>query len=169
MFRIFLKSVFQCFHNIFPGAMLNIVQDSALLESIGAQTETVRLSVFYWWWHVKSSVLLWDSHISVFNMVQGSIDGSHSTMRSQSHSRTNSGISFTSGGSSEATSPDSERPAQALLRDYGKIPIHFRPRSWLVAALHNTQQCITVKACLFLNAECGSVLIIMHLINIFAV
>lgn len=44
-------------------------------------------------------------------------------MRSQSHSRTNSGISFTSGGSSEATSPDSERPAQALLRDYGKILI----------------------------------------------
>uniref|UniRef100_A0A667ZDS2 Ral GTPase-activating protein subunit beta n=1 Tax=Myripristis murdjan TaxID=586833 RepID=A0A667ZDS2_9TELE len=60
------------------GAMLNIVQDSALLESIGAQTETVRLS----------------------------------------HSRTSSGISFTSGGSTEATSPDSERPAQALLRDY---------------------------------------------------
>uniref|UniRef100_A0A1A7Z8F9 Ral GTPase-activating protein subunit beta n=2 Tax=Iconisemion striatum TaxID=60296 RepID=A0A1A7Z8F9_9TELE len=70
------------------GAMLNIVQDSALLESIGAQTET------------------------------GSIDGSHVTLRSQSHSRTNSGISFTSGGSMEATSPDSERPAQALLRDY---------------------------------------------------
>nr|XP_040050152.1 ral GTPase-activating protein subunit beta-like isoform X4 [Gasterosteus aculeatus aculeatus] len=70
------------------GAMLNIVQDSALLESIGAQTET------------------------------GSIDGSHATARSQSHSRTNSGISFTSGGSTEATSPDSERPAQALLRDY---------------------------------------------------
>ncbi|XP_031724676.1 ral GTPase-activating protein subunit beta isoform X1 [Anarrhichthys ocellatus] len=68
------------------GAMLNIVQDSALLESIGAQTET------------------------------GSIDGS--TVRSQSHSRTNSGISFTSGGSTEATSPDSERPVQALLRDY---------------------------------------------------
>uniref|UniRef100_A0A672J2I9 Ral GTPase-activating protein subunit beta n=1 Tax=Salarias fasciatus TaxID=181472 RepID=A0A672J2I9_SALFA len=61
------------------GAMLNIVQDSALLESIGAQTETVSL---------------W------------------------SHSRTNSGISFNSGGSAEATSPDSERPAQALLRDY---------------------------------------------------
>ncbi|XP_071767266.1 ral GTPase-activating protein subunit beta-like isoform X9 [Centroberyx gerrardi] len=70
------------------GAMLNIVQDSALLESIGAQTET------------------------------GSIDGSHMTVRSQSHSRTSSGISFTSGGSTEATSPDSERPAQALLRDY---------------------------------------------------
>ncbi|XP_042084081.1 ral GTPase-activating protein subunit beta isoform X5 [Haplochromis burtoni] len=70
------------------GAMLNIVQDSALLESIGAQTET------------------------------GSIDGSHSTLRSQGHSRTNSGISFNSGGSTEATSPDSERPAQALLRDY---------------------------------------------------
>ncbi|XP_035761414.1 ral GTPase-activating protein subunit beta isoform X2 [Neolamprologus brichardi] len=70
------------------GAMLNIVQDSALLESIGAQTET------------------------------GSIDGSHSTLRTQGHSRTNSGISFNSGGSTEATSPDSERPAQALLRDY---------------------------------------------------
>uniref|UniRef100_H3C645 Ral GTPase-activating protein subunit beta n=1 Tax=Tetraodon nigroviridis TaxID=99883 RepID=H3C645_TETNG len=70
------------------GAMLNIVQDSALLESIGAQTET------------------------------GSIDGSHATTRSQSHSRTNSGISFNSGGSSEATSPDSERPVQTLLRDY---------------------------------------------------
>uniref|UniRef100_A0A8C6LAB0 Ral GTPase-activating protein subunit beta n=1 Tax=Nothobranchius furzeri TaxID=105023 RepID=A0A8C6LAB0_NOTFU len=66
------------------GAMLNIVQDSALLESIGAQTETV----------------------------------SHVTLRSQSHSRTNSGISFNSGGSMEATSPDCERPAQALLRDY---------------------------------------------------
>uniref|UniRef100_A0A8C3AF95 Ral GTPase-activating protein subunit beta n=1 Tax=Cyclopterus lumpus TaxID=8103 RepID=A0A8C3AF95_CYCLU len=62
------------------GAMLNIVQDSALLESIGAQTETVRL-------------------------------------RSR-HSRTNSGISFTSAGSTEATSPESERPVQALLRDY---------------------------------------------------
>ncbi|XP_063730875.1 ral GTPase-activating protein subunit beta isoform X1 [Eleginops maclovinus] len=70
------------------GAMLNIVQDSALLESIGAQTET------------------------------GSIDGSHMAVRGQSHSRTNSGISFNSGGSTEATSPDSERPAQALLRDY---------------------------------------------------
>ncbi|XP_068601913.1 ral GTPase-activating protein subunit beta-like [Brachionichthys hirsutus] len=70
------------------GAMLNIVQDSALLESIGAQTET------------------------------GSIEGSHVTMRSQSHSRTNSGISYTSGGSTEATSPDSERPVQALLKDY---------------------------------------------------
>ncbi|KAK1898076.1 Ral GTPase-activating protein subunit beta [Dissostichus eleginoides] len=70
------------------GAMLNIVQDSALLESIGAQTET------------------------------GSIDGSHMAVRSHSHSRTNSGISFNSGGSTEATSPDSERPGQALLRDY---------------------------------------------------
>ncbi|MEQ2186653.1 hypothetical protein GOODEAATRI_030773, partial [Goodea atripinnis] len=67
-------------------AMLNIVQDSALLEAIGAQTET------------------------------GSIDGNHVTLRS--HSRTNSGISFNSGGSTEATSPDCERPAQALLRDY---------------------------------------------------
>lgn len=28
------------------GAMLNIVQDSALLESIGAQTETVRLFIY---------------------------------------------------------------------------------------------------------------------------
>uniref|UniRef100_A0A3Q2CS70 Ral GTPase-activating protein subunit beta n=1 Tax=Cyprinodon variegatus TaxID=28743 RepID=A0A3Q2CS70_CYPVA len=60
------------------GAMLNIVQDSALLEAIGAQTETVN----------------------------------------QSHSRTNSGISYNSGGSTDATSPDCERPAQALLRDY---------------------------------------------------
>lgn len=90
-------------------------------------------------------------------------------MRSQSHSRTNSGISFTSGGSSEATSPDSERPAQALLRDYGKILIDLYQCSWLVAALHNTQQCVNVKACPFLNVECGSILIIMHLINIFAV
>ncbi|XP_013870835.1 ral GTPase-activating protein subunit beta isoform X2 [Austrofundulus limnaeus] len=68
------------------GAMLNIVQDSALLESIGAQTET------------------------------GSIDGSHVTLRG--HSRTNSGVSYTSGSTAEATSPDCERPAQALLRDY---------------------------------------------------
>ncbi|XP_061745978.1 ral GTPase-activating protein subunit beta-like isoform X5 [Nerophis ophidion] len=70
------------------GAMLNIVQDSALLESIGAQTET------------------------------GSIDGSQAPTGSQSHSRTNSGISFSSGGSTEAASPDCERPSQALLRDY---------------------------------------------------
>uniref|UniRef100_A0A8C5DLC2 Ral GTPase-activating protein subunit beta n=1 Tax=Gouania willdenowi TaxID=441366 RepID=A0A8C5DLC2_GOUWI len=70
------------------GAMLNIVQDSALLESIGAQTET------------------------------GNIDGSQTSMRTQSHSRSNSGISFNSGNSTEATSPESERPAQALLRDY---------------------------------------------------
>ncbi|XP_067095907.1 ral GTPase-activating protein subunit beta-like isoform X5 [Osmerus mordax] len=70
------------------GAMLNIVQDSALLEAIGTQTET------------------------------GSVDGSHAGLRSNSHSRTNSSISFTSGGSAEPTSPDSERPGQALLRDY---------------------------------------------------
>ncbi|XP_042156637.1 ral GTPase-activating protein subunit beta-like isoform X2 [Oncorhynchus tshawytscha] len=68
------------------GAMLNIVQDSALLESIGAQAEV------------------------------GSVDGSH--VLAKSHSRNNSGISNASGGSSEATTPDSERPAQALLRDY---------------------------------------------------
>ncbi|XP_040294146.1 ral GTPase-activating protein subunit beta isoform X5 [Bufo bufo] len=37
----------------------------------------------------------------------------------KSHSRTNSGISTASGGSTEPTTPDSERPAQALLRDYG--------------------------------------------------
>ncbi|XP_041112421.1 ral GTPase-activating protein subunit beta-like isoform X1 [Polyodon spathula] len=66
------------------GAMLNIVQDSALLESIGAQTE------------------------------MGSSEGNHL----KSHSRNNSGISTASGGSSEATTPDSERPAQVLLRDY---------------------------------------------------
>uniref|UniRef100_A0A672MNC8 Ral GTPase activating protein non-catalytic subunit beta n=1 Tax=Sinocyclocheilus grahami TaxID=75366 RepID=A0A672MNC8_SINGR len=69
-------------------AMLNIVQDSALLESVGAQAEV------------------------------GSVDGSHSLAKS--HSRNNSGISNTSAGSSEATTPDSERPAQALMRDYGK-------------------------------------------------
>ncbi|XP_039623311.1 ral GTPase-activating protein subunit beta isoform X3 [Polypterus senegalus] len=68
------------------GAMLNIVQDSALLEAIGAQAE------------------------------MGSSDGSHGT--SKSHSRNNSGISTASGSSLEAMTPDSERPAQALLRDY---------------------------------------------------
>uniref|UniRef100_A0A8C2ELS0 Ral GTPase activating protein, beta subunit (non-catalytic) n=1 Tax=Cyprinus carpio TaxID=7962 RepID=A0A8C2ELS0_CYPCA len=67
-------------------AMLNIVQDSALLESVGAQDEV------------------------------GSVDGSHSL--DKSHSRNNSGISNASAGSSEATTPDSERPAQALMRDY---------------------------------------------------
>ncbi|XP_018581458.1 ral GTPase-activating protein subunit beta isoform X5 [Scleropages formosus] len=71
------------------GAMLNIVQDSALLESIGTQAEMV---------------------------VQANSEGSHISVKS--HSRNNSGISSTSGGSSEATTPDSERPAQALLRDY---------------------------------------------------
>ncbi|XP_067856258.1 ral GTPase-activating protein subunit beta isoform X5 [Heptranchias perlo] len=68
------------------GAMLNIVQDSALLEAIGSQTE---LSVG---------------------------DSTHVSLKS--HSRNSSGISMTSTGSSEATTPDSERPAQALLRDY---------------------------------------------------
>uniref|UniRef100_A0A3P8YA54 Ral GTPase-activating protein subunit beta n=1 Tax=Esox lucius TaxID=8010 RepID=A0A3P8YA54_ESOLU len=57
------------------GAMLNIVQDSALLESIGTQME-------------------------------------------EAHRRNNSGVSSVSGGSSEATTPDSDRSAQALLRDY---------------------------------------------------
>ncbi|XP_031809896.1 ral GTPase-activating protein subunit beta isoform X8 [Sarcophilus harrisii] len=65
------------------GAMLNIVQDSALLESIGCQME---------------------------------MNGEENL---KSHSRTNSGISSASGGSTEPTTPDSERPAQALLRDYG--------------------------------------------------
>uniref|UniRef100_A0A8C7N101 Ral GTPase-activating protein subunit beta n=1 Tax=Oncorhynchus kisutch TaxID=8019 RepID=A0A8C7N101_ONCKI len=71
------------------GAMLNIVQDSALLESIGAQTETF-----------------------------GGFANAHAGLKG--HSRTSSSFSFTSGGSTgtEATSPDSERPAQALLRDY---------------------------------------------------
>ncbi|XP_063311815.1 ral GTPase-activating protein subunit beta isoform X3 [Pelobates fuscus] len=36
----------------------------------------------------------------------------------KSHSRTNSGISTASGGSTEPTTPDSDRPAQALMRDY---------------------------------------------------
>ncbi|XP_053249836.1 ral GTPase-activating protein subunit beta isoform X1 [Podarcis raffonei] len=66
------------------GAMLNIVQDSALLEAIGCQMET---------------------------------NGGENTVL-KSHSRTNSGISTASGGSTEPTTPDSERPAQALLRDY---------------------------------------------------
>nr|KAF6472261.1 Ral GTPase activating protein non-catalytic subunit beta [Molossus molossus] len=65
------------------GAMLNIVQDSALLEAIGCQME---------------------------------MGGGENNMKS--HSRTNSGISSASGGSTEPTTPDSERPAQALLRDY---------------------------------------------------
>ncbi|XP_072853155.2 ral GTPase-activating protein subunit beta isoform X4 [Pogona vitticeps] len=65
------------------GAMLNIVQDSALLEAIGCQLET---------------------------------NGENAVPKS--HSRTNSGISTASGGSTEPTTPDSERPAQALLRDY---------------------------------------------------
>lgn len=44
--------------NLFSsGAMLNIVQDSALLESIGAQTETVRLrSLFPLFYDANSSV-----------------------------------------------------------------------------------------------------------------
>ncbi|KAJ7999572.1 hypothetical protein DPEC_G00195810 [Dallia pectoralis] len=66
------------------GAMLNIVQDSALLESIGTQTE------------------------------EGSVEGSQTT----AHRRNNSGVSSVSGGSSEVTTPDSDRSAQALLRDY---------------------------------------------------
>ncbi|XP_066186605.1 ral GTPase-activating protein subunit beta isoform X6 [Sylvia atricapilla] len=66
------------------GAMLNIVQDSALLEAIGCQME---------------------------------MNGGENNLF-KSHSRTNSGISTASGGSAESTTPDSERPAQALLRDY---------------------------------------------------
>ncbi|XP_061114074.1 ral GTPase-activating protein subunit beta-like isoform X3 [Conger conger] len=68
------------------GAMLNIVQDSALLESIGTQNE------------------------------MASVDGSFTSMRS--HSRNSSGMSTGSGGSSEATTPEAERPAHALHRDY---------------------------------------------------
>ncbi|XP_073166072.1 ral GTPase-activating protein subunit beta isoform X6 [Lepidochelys kempii] len=66
------------------GAMLNIVQDSALLEAIGCQMET---------------------------------NGGENNLL-KNHRRTNSGISTASGGSAEPTTPDSERPAQALLRDY---------------------------------------------------
>ncbi|KAM7150626.1 ral GTPase-activating protein subunit beta isoform 3-T3 [Macrochelys suwanniensis] len=66
------------------GAMLNIVQDSALLEAIGYQMET---------------------------------NGGENNLL-KNHHRTNSGISTASGGSTEPTTPDSERPAQALLRDY---------------------------------------------------
>ncbi|KAJ8369641.1 hypothetical protein SKAU_G00096690 [Synaphobranchus kaupii] len=68
------------------GAMLNIVQDSALLESIGAQNE------------------------------MASVNSSFTSMRSRS--RNSSSISTASGGSSEATTPETERPAQALHRDY---------------------------------------------------
>uniref|UniRef100_A0A8C4Y9T0 Ral GTPase activating protein non-catalytic subunit beta n=1 Tax=Gopherus evgoodei TaxID=1825980 RepID=A0A8C4Y9T0_9SAUR len=66
------------------GAMLNIVQDSALLEAIGCQMET---------------------------------NGGENNLL-KNHRRTNSSISTASGGSTEPTTPDSERPAQALLRDY---------------------------------------------------
>ncbi|KAM9121056.1 ral GTPase-activating protein subunit beta isoform 4-T4 [Pangshura tecta] len=66
------------------GAMLNIVQDSALLEAIGCQME---------------------------------MNGGENNLL-KNHHRTNSGISTASGGSTEPTTPDSERPAQALLRDY---------------------------------------------------
>ncbi|XP_028849927.1 ral GTPase-activating protein subunit beta-like isoform X3 [Denticeps clupeoides] len=68
------------------GAMLNIVQDSALLESIGAQTEV------------------------------GNVEAVHAGMKT--HSRHSSGFSSTSGGSVEVTTPEAERPTQALLRDY---------------------------------------------------
>ncbi|XP_072571548.1 ral GTPase-activating protein subunit beta isoform X4 [Paramormyrops kingsleyae] len=71
------------------GAMLNIVQDSAVLELTGTQAELVP---------------------------QGSGESCH--VSAKSHSRNNSGISSTSGGSSDVTTPDSERPAQALLREY---------------------------------------------------
>ncbi|KAJ8016428.1 hypothetical protein DPEC_G00007110 [Dallia pectoralis] len=92
------------------GAMLNIVQDSALLESIGAQTET------------------------------GSVDGSNT-----GHSRTGSGISGSSTGT-EANSPDSERPTQALLRDYGGLhPVAFSDTAagLLVRSIHLVFQRLT--------------------------
>ncbi|KAL2103252.1 hypothetical protein ACEWY4_000120 [Coilia grayii] len=66
------------------GAMLNMVQDSALLESIGTQKE------------------------------QGPVG----TAPSVGHSRHSSSLSATSGGSVELSSFDSDRPPQALLRDY---------------------------------------------------
>uniref|UniRef100_A0A8C5DL61 Ral GTPase-activating protein subunit beta n=1 Tax=Gouania willdenowi TaxID=441366 RepID=A0A8C5DL61_GOUWI len=91
------------------GAMLNIVQDSALLESIGAQTETVR-----------STLLLLKLCIV--------------------HSRSNSGISFNSGNSTEATSPESERPAQALLRDYGRTSLPDTAAGLLVRSIHLVTQ-----------------------------
>lgn len=131
------------------GAMLNIVQDSALLEAIGCQMETV--SIFCLWsYHFRKNAVVilsavvrhlasWgliifisplylrassglgnsekSSHCSklTFNLQNG---GENNLFKS--HSRTNSGISTASGGSTEPTTPDSERPAQALLRDYGK-------------------------------------------------
>lgn len=129
--------------------MLNIVQDSALLEAIGCQMETVRFLFVYEVtaservWFILSAVLrrsvssLRSDHISplyleypaierillkkcyhlklTFNLQNG---GENNLFKS--HSRTNSGISTASGGSTEPTTPDSERPAQALLRDYGK-------------------------------------------------
>lgn len=60
-----------------------------------------------------------ENNICVCVCHQASVDGSHSLAKS--HSRNNSGISNTSAGSSEATTPDSERPAQALMRDYGTL------------------------------------------------
>lgn len=64
------------------------------------------------------AVMTYWKELLCFAAPQGSLDGSHSLAKS--HSRNNSGISTASAGSSEATTPDSERPAQALLRDYGK-------------------------------------------------
>ncbi|XP_041060504.1 ral GTPase-activating protein subunit beta isoform X9 [Carcharodon carcharias] len=91
------------------GAMLNIVQDSALLEAIGSQME---LSVG---------------------------DSTHVSLKS--HSRNSSGISMTSTGSSEATTPDSERPAQALLRDYGCTALHTDTASGLlIRSIHLVTQ-----------------------------
>lgn len=122
------------------GAMLNIVQDSALLEAIGCQMETVSIFVY----EVASSERMHSSlatgrgsgSILRFGLLYvrawGAQEFSHLSKLSftlqnggennlfKSHSRTNSGISTASGGSTEPTTPDSERPAQALLRDYGK-------------------------------------------------
>uniref|UniRef100_A0A8C3LLB0 Ral GTPase-activating protein subunit beta n=1 Tax=Chrysolophus pictus TaxID=9089 RepID=A0A8C3LLB0_CHRPC len=63
-----------------------------------------------------SFTLLLGFHFSDFFFLTLQNGGENNLFKS--HSRTNSGISTASGGSTEPTTPESERPAQALLRDY---------------------------------------------------
>uniref|UniRef100_A0A8C3Q0F9 Ral GTPase-activating protein subunit beta n=1 Tax=Chrysolophus pictus TaxID=9089 RepID=A0A8C3Q0F9_CHRPC len=71
-----------------------------------------------WLFDAAFFTLLLGFHFSDFFFLTLQNGGENNLFKS--HSRTNSGISTASGGSTEPTTPESERPAQALLRDYGK-------------------------------------------------
>ncbi|XP_061428137.1 ral GTPase-activating protein subunit beta isoform X2 [Lethenteron reissneri] len=91
-----------CNTQMILGAMLSMVQDSALLEAVGPQTE---------------------------------IDDAQRT-----HSRNSSGVSASSSSSTEAATPEGDRPTQAMMRDYGSLPPQDSALGLLVRAIHLVTQ-----------------------------